>query len=58
MDEKLKANISDQSIWQRLLFMILFAMIFNIAEFIILTIAVVRFSISWPRTASTVNCAT
>ena len=43
MDEKLKANISDQSIWQRLLFMILFAVIFNIAEFIILAIAVVQF---------------
>ena len=43
MDEKLKANISDQSIWRRLLFMILFAVIFNIAEFIILAIAVVQF---------------
>ncbi|MFP6697952.1 MAG: hypothetical protein VCF08_13775 [Alphaproteobacteria bacterium] len=31
MDEKLKANLSGQSIWQRLLFMILFAAIFNIA---------------------------
>ena len=57
MDEKLKANNSDQSIWQRLLFMILFAVIFNIAEFIILAIAVVRFSTSWPRAASTANCA-
>ncbi len=43
MDEKLKANISDQSIWRRLCFMVLFAVIFNIAEFVILAIAVVQF---------------
>lgn len=43
MDEKLKANISDQSIWRRLCFMVLFAVIFNIAEFVILAIAVMQF---------------
>ncbi len=43
MDEKLKGNISHQSIWQRLCFMVLFAMAFNIAEFAILAIAVVQF---------------
>jgi hypothetical protein len=43
MDEKLKSNISDQSIWQRLCFMVLFAVVFNIAEFAILAIAVVQF---------------
>jgi len=31
MDEKLKGNISDQSIWQRPCFMVLFAVAFNIA---------------------------
>jgi hypothetical protein len=43
MDEQFKANISDQSIWQRLCFMVLFAVIFNIAEIVILAIAVVQF---------------
>jgi len=43
MDEKLKANMKDQSIWQRLLFMVLFAVIFNIAEFVALAVAVVQF---------------
>ncbi|MDP6831337.1 MAG: DUF4389 domain-containing protein [Alphaproteobacteria bacterium] len=43
MDEKLKTNLSDQSIWQRLCFMVLFAVIFNITEFVILAIAVVQF---------------
>lgn len=43
MDEKLKTNITDQSIWQRLLFMVFFAVIFNIAEFVVLAVAVVQF---------------
>ena len=43
MDEKLKTNLSDQSIWRRLCFMVLFAVIFNITEFVILAIAVVQF---------------
>ncbi len=43
MDEKLKANVTDHSIWQRLLFMVMFAVIFNIAEFVILAIAVIQF---------------
>ncbi|MBT3332799.1 MAG: DUF4389 domain-containing protein [Rhodospirillaceae bacterium] len=43
MEEKLKANLKDQSIWQRLCFMVLFAVIFNIAEFAIMAIAVVQF---------------
>jgi|TARA_B100002003_G_scaffold166200_1_gene154388 hypothetical protein len=43
MDEKLKANINDQSIWWRLCFMLLFAVVFNIAEFVVFAIAVVQF---------------
>jgi len=43
MNEKFKTNIADQSIWQRLLFMVMFAVIFNIAEFVILAIAVIQF---------------
>lgn len=45
MDEKLKANLSEQSIWQRLFFMLLFAVIFNIVEFIVFAVAVVQFLI-------------
>jgi hypothetical protein len=43
LDEKLKTNLKDQSIWQRLCYMVLFAVIFNIAEFAIMAIAVVQF---------------
>ncbi len=43
MDEQLKANMKDQSIWQRLVFMVLFAVIFSIAEFVVLAVAVVQF---------------
>lgn len=43
MDEKLKANLSDQSIWWRLWFMVLFAVVFNIAEFVVFAVAVVQF---------------
>ena len=45
MDENFKANISEQSIWRRLLFMVLFAVIFNIVEFIVFAVAVVQFLI-------------
>ena len=42
-DEKLKANMKNQPIWQRLSFMVLFAVIFDIAEFVVLAVAVVQF---------------
>ena len=42
-DEKLKANMKNQPIWQRLSFMVLFSVIFDIAEFVVLAVAVVQF---------------
>lgn len=42
MDEDLKQNLSRRSTWIRLVYMILFAVIFSIAEFVVFAIAVVQ----------------
>lgn len=44
MDEKLKENIKRQSTWVRGLYMILFALIYSIAEIIIVVITVFQFA--------------
>ncbi|MDH3973687.1 MAG: DUF4389 domain-containing protein [Deltaproteobacteria bacterium] len=43
MDEKLKENIKSQSTWMRGLYMLLFALIYSIAEIVVLFIAVFQF---------------
>ena len=43
MDQKIKENVTRQSTWMRLVYMVLFAVIFNIAEFVIVVVVVVQF---------------
>ena len=43
MTENLKQNVTRGSIWLRLIFMIVFAVAFNVAEFVILVIVVFQF---------------
>jgi|TARA_B100000315_G_scaffold210007_1_gene206026 hypothetical protein len=43
MDEKLQRNLSDGGTWRRLVFMLLFAVIFSIAELVVCAVAVVQF---------------
>ena len=42
MDDDLKQNLSRRSTWLRVVYMVLFAVIFGIAEFVVLAIAVVQ----------------
>jgi hypothetical protein len=42
MDEDLKQNLTRRSTWIRIVYMVLFAVIFSIVEFIVLAIAVVQ----------------
>ncbi|HZD25723.1 MAG TPA: DUF4389 domain-containing protein [Alphaproteobacteria bacterium] len=42
MDETLKQNLTRRSIWIRVLYMILFAVVFELAKFVVLLIAVVQ----------------
>ncbi len=43
MDQTFKENVTQESTWMRLVYMILFAVIFNIAEFVITVVVVVQF---------------
>ena len=43
MDPTFKENVTQESTWMRLVYMILFAVIFNIAEFVITVVVVVQF---------------
>ena len=43
MDQKIKENVTRESTWMRLVYMVLFAVIFNIAEFVIVVVVVVQF---------------
>ena len=43
MDQSIKDNVTQQSTWMRLVYMVLFAVIFNIAEFVITVVVVVQF---------------
>ncbi len=43
MDQTIKENVTQQSTWMRLVYMVLFAVIFNIAEFVITVVVVVQF---------------
>lgn len=43
MDQTIKENVTQESTWMRLVYMILFAVIFNIAEFVIVVMVVVQF---------------
>ncbi len=43
MEQKTKDNLSSGSTWMRVVYMILFAVIFNIVEFVIAVVAVVQF---------------
>ena len=42
MSDELKQNLSRRSTWIRVAYMVLFALIFGIAEFVVLVIAVVQ----------------
>ena len=43
MDEDIKTNFKSKSIWTRGLFMLLFAVLYGVAEFVLLVIAVFQF---------------
>jgi hypothetical protein len=43
MDEGIKTNFKSKSIWTRGLFMLLFAALYGVAEFVLLVIAVFQF---------------
>ena len=43
MDPTIKENVTQQSTWMRLVYMVLFVVIFNIAEFVITVVVVVQF---------------
>ena len=43
MDQSIKENVTQESTWMRLVYMVLFAVIFNIAEFVIVVVVVVQF---------------
>ena len=43
MDQTIKENVTRESTWMRLVYMVLFAVIFNIAEFVIVVVVVVQF---------------
>ena len=43
MDQSIKDNVTRQSTWMRLVYMVLFAVIFNIAEIVIVVVVVVQF---------------
>ena len=43
MEQETKDNLSSRSTWMRVVYMILFAVIFNIVEFVIAVVAVVQF---------------
>ena len=43
MDEDIKANFKSKSIWTRGLFMLLFAVLYGVAEFVLLVIALFQF---------------
>lgn len=45
MDPTIKENVTQQSTWMRLVYMVLFAVIFNIAEFVITVVVLVQFLI-------------
>lgn len=43
MDEEFKTNVKSKSIWMRGLFMLLFAFLYGIAEFVLIAVAVFQF---------------
>ena len=43
VDQQTKENVTEKSTWLRFLYMVLFAVIFNIGEFIIVVVVIVQF---------------
>lgn len=43
MNEELKQNLTRSGTWQRLLYVILFAVIFSVAEIVLATVIVIQF---------------
>ena len=43
MDQSIKENVTQESTWMRLVYMVLFVVIFNIGEFVITVVVVVQF---------------
>ncbi|MCH8214861.1 MAG: DUF4389 domain-containing protein, partial [Proteobacteria bacterium] len=43
MEQETKDNLTNRNTWMRVVYMILFAVIFNIVEFVIAVVAVVQF---------------
>ena len=43
MDPKVKKNISESSTWGRLVFMLLFGIIYSVAELVLLTVVFIQF---------------
>ena len=44
MNEALKANLTSGRTWKRLVYMILFAVVFNVAELVIAFVVVLQFA--------------
>ena len=43
MDTTIKENVTQESTWMRLVYMVLFAVIFNIVEFVVTVVVVIQF---------------
>ena len=45
MNETLKSNLANRQTWMRLVYMVLFAIVFNVAELVVVFVVVVQFVI-------------